>query len=133
VKAAAIALLIALLACPTFSDETARGSLCIGPLPDRHPSPGLGSLCDSRNLSVQLDKREIVPWPRKASVKIEGIDLAESHLLVALCDGKPVQSTRFKFSEYNTDKLCLTFDELADGYEGLRLWNAKHPTRWKCK
>jgi hypothetical protein len=132
-KAAAIALLIALLACPAFSDESPCGSLCVGPIPDRLPSPGLGTLCDSRKLSVQLDKREIIPWPRKGSLKIEDVDLTESHLLVARCDGKPVQSTRFKFSEYNTDKLCLTFDDLADGYEGLRLWDAKHPTRCKCK
>ncbi len=57
---------------------------------------------------------------------MEDVDLAERDLLVARCDGKPVQSTRFKFSEYNTEKLCLTFDDLAHGYEGLRLWNEKH-------
>jgi hypothetical protein len=32
VKPTAIALLIALLACPAFSDATARGWLCIEPL-----------------------------------------------------------------------------------------------------
>jgi hypothetical protein len=57
---------------------------------------------------------------------MEDVDLAERHLLVTRCDGKPVQSTRFKFPEYDTEKLYLTFDDLADGYGGLRWWNAKH-------
>jgi hypothetical protein len=132
-KTIAIALLIALFACPAFSDDTARGWLCVGPFPARTPSNAGLSLCDSGKLSLQLDKGEILPWPRKESLKIEDLDLTKSHLVIARCNGKPVQSARFKFSGYNTDKLCLTFEYLADGYEGMRLWDAKHVPWCKCK
>ena len=131
-RAAAITLLIALLACPAFSDEAARGSLCVASL-GLEPLTNRFKLCGSGNLSFRIDARQTIPWPRKESLKIEDLDLTKSHLAVAMCDGKPVQSARFKFSEYETDKLCLTFDEEADGYEGLRLWNAKHAPWCKCK
>lgn len=131
-KAAAIALLIALLASAAFSDETARGWLCVASLGVK-PLTKRFILCGSGNLSLRIDAQQTVPWPRKESLKIEDLNLTESHLAVAMCDGRPAQSARFKFSEYKTNKLCLTFDEEADGYEGLRLLNAKHAPWCKCK
>lgn len=67
-------------------------------------------------------------------MKIDGLDINQSHRLVASCNGKPVQAAKFRFSEYRSDELCLEFDSMFDGYEGMRLWDARH-ARWckKCK
>lgn len=75
---------------------------------------------------MKVDARPSVPWPRKTSLKIDDLDLEESHLVVAFCNGKAAQSARFRFAEYKTSDLCLTFEDLFDGYEGMRLWGAKH-------
>jgi hypothetical protein len=91
-------------------------------------------LCNSGMLTIKIDTRESVPWPHKESIKIDDLDLTQSHLVVASCDGKPVQSFRFHFSEFKASGLCLTFEDLFDGYEGMRLWDARHsPWCKKCK
>jgi hypothetical protein len=113
VKPTAVALLIALLAYLAFSDATARGWLCIEP-------SGVKLLtnrfihCGSGNLSLRVDAQQTVPWPRKESLKIEDLDLTESHLAVAICDGKPLQSLRFKFSTWKNDRLCLSYADMRD-------------------
>jgi hypothetical protein len=131
-KAAAIALLIALLACPAFSDEAARGWLCVAPLGVK-PLTNIFMHCGSGNLSLRIDAQQTVPWPRKESLKIEGLDLTESHLVVASCDGRPIQSFRFKFSTHKRDRLCLSYTDMNDGYEGLRLNEVKGSPWCKCK
>jgi hypothetical protein len=130
----AIALLVVVLACPTFSSESEEGWICVSPVPARPPSHVSGELCNSGVLSVRVDARESHPWPHKDGLKIDDLDLTQSHFVVASCDGKPVQSFRFQFSEYKASGLCLTFEDLFDGYEGMRLWDAKHaPWCKKCK
>jgi hypothetical protein len=88
-KAAAIAFLIALLASATFSDETACGWLCVASLGVK-PLTNRFILCGSGNLSLRIDAQQTVPWPRKQSLTIEDLDLTESHLAVAMCEGRPV-------------------------------------------
>jgi hypothetical protein len=107
-----------------------QGSICVQPLALRS-----FSLCHSGKLSVSVDKGAKILWPRGNPVKIGGLDLDQSHIVTASCDGKPVQSARFKFSEYKSDELCLLFQEMFDGYEGLRLWDAGYARRWckKCR
>jgi len=89
VNSTAIALLIALLACPAFSDATAHGWLCIEPWGVK-PLTNRFTRCGSGNLSLRVDAQRTVPWPRKESLKIEGLDLTESHLAVAICDSQPL-------------------------------------------
>ena len=104
-------------------------------IPTIQPSqvtPGL--FCDPAKLSLKIDTQQPVPWPRKVSLKIEGLDLTQSHLVVAMCRAKPLQSFRFKFYDCGTGELCLTFEEyMFDGYQGMRLWESKHAPWCKCK
>jgi hypothetical protein len=102
--------LIALLACPVFSDETARGWLCVAHLTAKLSS-NLFIHCSSRNLSLRIDAQQLVQSLRKGSLKIEDLDLTESHLVVAMCDGKVIQSFRFKFSTFKKDRLCLAYTD----------------------
>ena len=88
-------------------------------------------MCKSGLLSLRIDSRKPVPWPHEDSLKIADLDIVASHLVVASCDGKPIQSFRFHFSEFKASGLCLEFQGLFDGYEGMRLWDAKH-SPW-CK
>ncbi len=125
-KFTAIALFVVVLAFPALSSESEQGWICVSPVPARPPSSVSGELCDSGALSVRVDSRESVPWPHKESLKIDDLDLTQSHLVVASCNGKPVQSFKFHFSEYHASGLCLTFEDMFDGYEGMRLWDAKH-------
>jgi hypothetical protein len=130
----AIALLLLVLACPAFSSQSELGWLCVSPVPARPPSNVPGSLCNSGMLTLRVDTRDSVPWPHKESFKIDNLDLTQSHLVVASCDGKPIQSFRFHFSELKANGLCLTFQDMFDGYEGMRLWDAKRaPWCKRCK
>lgn len=54
------------------------------------------------------------PWPQKVGLKIEGLSLGEKHLVVVHSGGKPIQSFRFRFTDYKETELCLLFD----GYGG---------------
>jgi hypothetical protein len=130
-KAILIAFLSAVLAFPQFSKDSKFGSLCVAPIPIRASS--IGTLCDSGKLSLKVDKMEPVAWPHEESLKIGGLDLSENHRVVTTCDGKPIQSVRFNFSAFKTENLCLEYQDLFDGYEGLRLWDAKHAPWCKCK
>jgi len=86
-------------------------------------------------LTVHLDNRDGVRWPHKTPVLIESLGLEAKHLVVLTSDGKPIQSVRFKFSDYHDAKLCIYFD----GYQGVQLGNrndalwckAKSRTCWK--
>jgi hypothetical protein len=125
-----IAFLIWVLAWPATAAQSEHGSLCVHPVPQGHTYLS----CRSGNLSLKIDARQSIPWPRKEGLKIEDLDLTQSHLVVAICDGKRVQSARFRFSSYKTAELCLAFQDMFDGYEGLWLTTAKD-TPWcrHCK
>jgi hypothetical protein len=83
----------------------------------------------TRGYGVRIDNRLTVPWPRLKGLKIGGLDLQKSHLLVILdANGKPVESVRFRFSSYEKADLCMSYD----GYEGMQLGEASKRTPW-CK
>ena len=133
-KLTVISLLLLILVSPAFSSQSEHGWLCVSPVPARPPSNVPGLLCNSGMLTLRVDSRDSVPWPRKESLKIDNLDLTRGHLVVASCDGKPVQSFRFHFSELKASGLCLTFQDMFDGYEGMRLWDVKRaPWCKKCK
>ena len=84
---------------------------------------------NSHGLRVRIDKRPATEWPQRKSLKIEGLDPSERHLLVVIePSGKPIESVRFKFSEYNSTELCMTYD----GYQGISLQEVTRKTPW-CK
>lgn len=131
-KPTAIALLIALLACPAFSDATARSWLCIEPLGVKLLTNRI-IRCGSGNLSLRVDLQQTVPWPREEGLTIQDLGLTESHLAVAICDGQPLPSFRFEFSTWKNDRPCLSYADKNDGYEGLRLSEMKRKPWCKCK
>jgi hypothetical protein len=110
--AAVIVLVGLLLALPT-SGEPKTGTLCVIPDP-----PGCCRLVtvpfDLKTLMFRIDNGNKTPWPQKPGSKIEGLTLEEKHLVVVYSAGKPIQSFRFRFTDYKETELCLLFD----GYGG---------------
>jgi len=70
-------------------------------------------------LFVRIDQREAIPWPHEKPVSITELTLGEPHLVVLTSDGKRIQSFRFRFSEYPSAELCMSFD----GYQGVQLYD----------
>ena len=77
---------------------------------------------------LRIDKRDAVHWPHKESLKIEGLDLTDRHLVVLTSDGKRIQSFWLRFAEYKSVDLCISFD----GYPGVQVTQARH-SQCKCK
>ena len=129
-KAAATILVLGLLLSPLLSAGPGQGSVCVAPNPAQLPkliSPGFEY--NPATLSLKIDKRQAIPWPHKDSVRIDGLDLKERHLVVLTSDGKRLQSFWFRFSDYENVDLCIAFD----GYGGPELREAKGTPWCKCK
>jgi hypothetical protein len=93
--------------------ETKTGTLCV--IPDPPTGQYYASVpFDLATLMFRIDDGKKTPWPQKKGVKIEDLKLSEKHLVVVYSWGKPIQSFRFRFSDYGETKLCLLFD----GYSG---------------
>jgi len=109
----AVVLLISLLSALPTSAEPKTGTLCVIPDPpgccDRVTIP-----FDLKTLMFRIDNGKKTPWPQKMGFKIEGLSLGEKHLVVVYSGGKPIQSFRFRFTDYKETELCLLFD----GYGG---------------
>jgi len=126
----ACALLIVFLACAALSGQRKPGTVCVAPNPSEPPtriSPG-GNY-NPATLSVKIDKRQPILWPHKESVKIGDLDLAERHLVVLTSDGRRIESFWFRFAEYNSGELCVSFD----GYQRVQLRDTKSSPWCKCK
>ena len=110
---AAVVVFISLLSALPTSAEPKTGMLCVIPDP-----PGCCSLVtvpfDLKTLMFRIDNGKKTPWPQKMGLKLEGLSLAEKHLVVVYSGGKPIQSFRFRFTDYKETELCLLFD----GYGG---------------
>jgi hypothetical protein len=109
-------------------DNDKTGSICVLPNSAEPPtriSPG--GEYNPETLTLRVDKRELIRWPHKSPVLIDGLDLNEHHLVVLTSDGKRIQSFRFKFSQEDDARLCMYFD----GYQGVQLESRK--TAFWCK
>lgn len=112
------------------ADTRASGSICVlpnSPEPPSRISPG--GMYNPETLTVHVDNRENVRWQHKTPVVIEGLDSQAKHLVVLIYDGKPIQSVRFKFSDYHDEKHCVFFD----GYQGVQLGNRTNALWCKAK
>ena len=78
---------------------------------------------------MRIDKAQWILWPHQEGVKISNIALGERHLITLVSDDKQIQSFWFRFSEYKSVELCVTFD----GYQGVQLWETKRSPWCKCK
>ena len=126
----AITALLLLAASATADPET--GSVCVASRTDDpwwKVAPPAAT--NTRGFRVKIDKRSAEPWPQRASLKLDGLDLDDVHLLVILDGaGKPVESVRFRFSTFRRADLCMSYD----GYQGVQLQEATKRTPWcKCK
>jgi hypothetical protein len=132
VKILPVAVTILLLSLQIGATDSSTGSVCVASRADdpwwKVPVP---QALESRGLRLGVDKRQVVPWPKKESLKIEGLDLSERHLLVILdANSKPIESLWFRFSTYKSPNLCMAYD----GYQGIGLKEANRHTPWcKCK
>ena len=123
-----IPLLVSFLLCPVLWAEQHRGSVCIAPNSSTPPirvSPG--QMYNPATLSIRIDKRPVVLWPHKECLKVEGLDITQRHLFVVISDGKPLLSFWFRFADYKSTELCVSFD----GYQGVQVKEPRE-VRW-CK
>ncbi len=120
-----------------LSAQQNSGLICVAPYPEpvcsggvcRYGDPEL--ICASDNVSLKVDSREAIPWPKKDSISVDGLALDGTHRVVVLCDGKPQQSFRFRFSEFKNNKACLWMNDL---YRTVQLWELdRHAPSCKCK
>jgi len=127
----ALVLLISHFACA----QQSGGSVCIAARVDdpfwKEPATLPNGEINSHGLKFKIDKRSATEWPQQKSLKIEGLDTTERHLVVVLDSGsKPIQSVWFKFSVYKSIELCMAYD----GYQGISLQETTRRTPWcKCK
>ena len=111
--------------------------LCVAPFPkpvckgDVCLSGAQGFSCASGNVTLKIDARKPVPWPKEQSLSLAGLALDVSHRVVLLCDGKARESFKFRFSEFKKNKACLSVNDL---YGWVQLWDLdKHAPWCKCK
>jgi hypothetical protein len=125
-----VALCSLLISFSTAQEE--KGSVCVASRADdpwwKVPPP---ASTNTRGFKVRIDKRPAVAWPAKQSLNLDDLGLEERHLIVAIdASGKPVESVRFRFSDYKSNRLCMMYD----GYQGMQLQEATRHTPWcKCK
>ncbi len=109
----AVVILIGLVSALPKPAEPATGMLCV--IPDPPGCCNFGAVpFDLKTLMFRIDNGTKTPWPQKKGFKIDGLGLQEKHLVDVYSGGKPIQSFRFRFSEYNKTELGLPFD----GYGG---------------
>ncbi len=135
--ALAISLLSGGLSFPSNGAQTTSveenkktGSICVlpnSPEPPTRISPGGEYNPDT--LMLRVDKRELIRWPHKSRLLIDGLDLQERHVVALTSDGKRIQSFGFKFSRDDDARLCMYFD----GYQGVQLGNRTNADWCKVK
>lgn len=113
--------------------QTETGVVCVASRADdpffKQQVPPTGPV-DTRGLRVKIDKRPAAPWPQRESLKIEGLDLKEKHLLAVVdAKGKAVESLWFRFTSFHSHKLCMSYD----GYQGIALDDDARCPWCKCK
>ena len=106
------------------------GTVCVAPNSSTAPtriSPG--GHYNPATLSLKIDNGRLVLWPHKEGTIIADLDLNRRHLLTVTSDSKRIHSFWFRFSEYKSNDLCVSFD----GYQGVQLQEAKGSPGCKCK
>lgn len=108
----AFILLGLLFACPSPA-EPKTGMLCV--IPDPPAARYYASVpFDLKTLMFRIDDGKKTAWPQRTGFKIEGLNLSKRHLVVVYSWGRPIQSFKFRFTDYKEAELCLLFD----GYGG---------------
>jgi hypothetical protein len=126
---------VSLLLLPAVLAGAARpasGSLCIAKFRDSESSrsaPGFDCLAGSR--ALQIDTRARMPWPQHTSEEISDVPLEGVRRIRLFCDGRPLQSFTFRFSQFPSTRLCLYLDDM---YQTPQLKTRSRQTPWcDCK
>ena len=113
VRCLALIIFIGLSFAPSPSAEPETGMLCV--IPNPPSSQQFANVpFDQKTLMFRIDNGMKTAWPQQTGFKMEGLSLSETHLVVVYSWGKPIQSFRFRFTDYKKTELCLLFD----GYGG---------------
>lgn len=129
------AVTLALLVSGSVAAQQRMGSVCVAARVDdpfwKEPATLPNGKINSHGLRVRVDKGPVEDWPQRKSLKVDGLDTGERHLLVVLdASNKPIESVHFKFSGYKSTDLCMNYD----GYQGIGLNEASRRTPWcKCR
>jgi hypothetical protein len=135
VKTGRMVVTLVLVVSISGAAQRGAGSVCVAARIDdpfwKEPATLPNGEINSHGLKVRVDTRPVEEWPQRNSLKIDGLDTSERHLLVVLDSrGKPIESVRFKFSDYKSTGLCMTYD----GYQGIGLQEVTRRTPWcKCR
>jgi hypothetical protein len=135
VKTGLLAVTLVLLGSISGAAQRGTGSVCVAARIDdpfwKEPATLPNGEINSHGLKVRVDGRPVEEWPQRKGLKIDGLDISERHLLVVLDSrGKPIESVRFKFADYKSTDLCITYD----GYQGIGVQDATRRTPWcKCR
>jgi hypothetical protein len=105
-------------------------SLCVAPNRAEPPQRCAPGLCGSGELSLKVDNRPVVHWPKKECIEIAGLDGRKRHKIIIYRAGRAQQSFGFRFSEYKSKKPCLFLNDL---YWTAQLWESNDAPWCKCK
>ena len=134
-KTSIIVVTLILLISHHASAQQADGSVCVAARVDdpfwKESATLPNGQINSHRLRFKIDKRPAAAWPDRESLRIDGLDTSERHVLSVLgSDGKPIESVKFKFSEFKSTQLCMAYD----GYQGIGLQEMTRRTPWcKCR
>jgi hypothetical protein len=116
--------------CVSLSAQSGSVSLCVAPNsaePAVRCAPGL---CGSGKISLKIDDRPVLQWPKAESLKIVGLDAAARHRVVIYRASRPQQSFKFQFSDFKSNEACLFLNDL---YWTAQLWEPERAPWCKCK
>jgi hypothetical protein len=127
-----LALLAMVLLTAQRLNGQVQGAVCVAPyrVDNQHGGSPEISDCASGNISLKIDDRPAVPWSHVDSAMLDPLDLKTRHRVVVLCDGKPQQSFRFRFSEFRSTSLCLFVSDL---YRTSQLWERSKAPWCTCR
>jgi hypothetical protein len=121
---------LALLACPVLYGQSPSGTICVAPMSPERPTLGReGGFYNPATFTMRIDKGKPIAGPHKDFIQIGELELNKRHLVVFTSDGKTIQSIWFRFSDYGSSDLCLSFDS----YLLVQLKDKKQSPWCKCK
>jgi hypothetical protein len=122
-------LLITFLLCPNSVAQSKTVSFHVAPVAGKFDRFSFHYVCQPEQLSWKIDTRKPVRWSQEAAVEVVGLDADQRHLVAVICDGKPLEAFRFRFSEFKDKDLCLYFDP----WEGAQVVEEKRASGYTCK
>lgn len=130
-KSSFVMLGLTLLVAFSGTAQQKTGSVCIAARIDdpffKEPATLPNGEINSHGLKVRVDKMAAIDWPGRKSLKVSDLSTDELHVVAVLAaNGKSINSVRFKFAQFNSTDLCMSYD----GYQGIGLQEAGRHTPW---